>query len=83
MLGSPRDCTHGYGGTAGQARIAKRIAWANTLEAVAEEFIAKLEAEGRAEITVDKAHLLLSKLSPSLGKRTIAEITPHESLAVL
>lgn len=66
-----------------EARIAKRIAGANTFEAVAEEYITKLEAEGRAEITVDKARWLLSKLSPSLGKRPIAEITPHELLAVL
>ncbi len=66
-----------------EARIAKRIAGANTFEAVAEEYIDKLEAEGRAEITVDKARWLLSKLSPSLGKRPIAEITPHELLAVL
>lgn len=66
-----------------EARVAKKIAQGNTFEAVAEEYIAKLEAEGRASITIDKTRWLLSKLAPSLGKRPIAEITPHELLAVL
>ena len=66
-----------------EARIAKLIAQANTFEAVANEYIAKLEAEGRAGITIDKTRWLLTKLAPSLGKRPIAEISPHELLAVL
>lgn len=66
-----------------EARIAKRIASANTFSTIAEEYIRKLEAEGRAEVTVGKTRWLLSKLSPSLGSRPIAEITPHELLAVL
>ena len=66
-----------------EARIAKRIATANTFAAIAEEYIAKLEAEGRADVTVGKTRWLLAKLSPSLGTRPIAEITPHELLAVL
>jgi integrase len=66
-----------------EARIAKRIASANTFAAIAEEYIAKLEAEGRADITIGKTRWLLSKLSPALGSRPIGEITPHELLAVL
>lgn len=66
-----------------EARIAQRGATANTFAAIAEEYIDKLEAEGRAEVTVAKTRWLLSKLSPSLGTRPIAEITPHELLAVL
>ena len=66
-----------------EARIAKRIANANTFDGVANEYIAKLEAEGRADVTVAKTRWLLSKLSPALGTRPIAEITPHELLAVL
>ena len=66
-----------------EARIAKRIASANTFAAIAEEYIAKLEAEGRAGVTVGKTRWLLSKLSPALGSRPIGEITPHELLAVL
>jgi hypothetical protein len=66
-----------------ETRIAKRIAAANTFAAIAEEYIDKLVAEGRAEVTVGKTRWLLSKLSPSLGSRPIAEIAPHELLAVL
>lgn len=64
-------------------RIAKRIATATTFGAIAEEYIAKLEAEHKAAVTIDKARWLLSKLAPTLGARPIAEITPHELLAVL
>ena len=42
-----------------------------------------MEAEGKAEVTVGKTRWLLSKLSSSLGSRPIAEVTPHELLAVL
>lgn len=66
-----------------EARIAKHIAAANTFEAVAAEYIAKLEAEGLASVTIAKTRWLLSKLKPALGTRPIAEISPHELLAVL
>ena len=66
-----------------EARIAKRIAAANTFAGIAEEYIAKLEAEGKAAVTIAKTRWLLTKLSPTLGTRPIAEITPHELLAVL
>ncbi|MFZ4748051.1 MAG: tyrosine-type recombinase/integrase [Sphingomonas sp.] len=66
-----------------EARIARQFAAGNTFGAIAEEYILKLEAEQRAAITIAKTRWLLSKLSPSLGKRPITEITPHELLAVL
>jgi integrase len=66
-----------------EARIAKRIAAANTFGGIAEEYIAKLEAEGKAAVTIAKTRWLLTKLSPALGTRPIAEISPHELLAVL
>ena len=66
-----------------EARIAKRIASANTFAVIAEEYISKLEAEGRAGVTIVKTRWLLAKLSPALGLRPISEITPHELLAVL
>ena len=66
-----------------EARAAKRVAAGNTFGAIAEEFIAKLEAEGKADVTVGKARWLLSKLSPVLETRPIAEITPAELLGVL
>lgn len=66
-----------------EARAAKRVAAGNTFGGIAEEFIAKLEAEGKADVTVTKARWLLSKLSPVLGTRPIADITPAELLGVL
>ena len=66
-----------------EARIAKRIAAANTFGGIAEEYIAKLEAEGKAAVTIAKARWPLTQLSPALGTRPIAEISPHELLAVL
>jgi integrase len=66
-----------------EARIARQFSAANTFGAIAAEYIAKLEAENKADVTIVKARWLFSKLSPSLGKRPIADITPHELLAVL
>lgn len=66
-----------------EARIARHFAAANTFGAIAEEYIAKLEAEGLAGVTIGKTRWLLAKLTPAIGARPIAEITPHELLAVL
>ena len=66
-----------------EARIARHFAAANTFGAIADEYIAKLVAEKKASVTIAKTRWLLSKLSPSLGTRPIAEISPHELLAVL
>ena len=65
------------------ARIAARIGAANSFNAVAEEFLDKMEKEGRAEPTMVKARWFLALLKPALGTRPIAEISPHELLAVL
>src|SRR5947209_7510442 len=54
-----------------EARIARRIAAANTFAGIAEEYIAKLEAEGKAAVTIAKTRWLLTKLSPALGTRPI------------
>ncbi len=56
---------------------------ANTFTAVANEYIAKSEREGRATVTVGKARWLLSLLEPALGTRPISEISPAELLAAL
>jgi hypothetical protein len=66
-----------------EARIARQFAAGSTFGAIAEEHIVKPAAEQRAAITIAKTRWLPSKLSPSLGKRPITEITPHERLAVL
>lgn len=66
-----------------EARTVNRIAAGNTFGGIAEEYIAKLIAEGKAEVTIGKTRWLLSKLSPALGTRPISEITPAELLTVL
>ncbi|MEA1072063.1 tyrosine-type recombinase/integrase [Sphingomonas sp. LY160] len=66
-----------------EARIAGRIAAATTFAGIADEYIAKLEAEGKAAVTIGKTRWLLTKLSPALGTRPIADISPQELLAVL
>lgn len=66
-----------------EARAASRVAAGNTFGGIAEEYIAKLVAEGKAEVTIAKTRWLLSKLSPALGTRAISEITPAELLTVL
>ena len=55
----------------------------NTFRTVAEDYIAKLEAEGRAETTLIKRRWFLLDLAKPLADRPIADITPHEVLEVL
>jgi len=66
-----------------RARIAAKYAAANTFEAVAEEWLVKCKRDGLAPVTVDKIRWLLAKAYPLLGTIPIAQITPHEALAVL
>ncbi|KLE34085.1 tyrosine-type recombinase/integrase [Aurantiacibacter luteus] len=66
-----------------EERIAAYIRAGDTFESVAFEFIAKREAEGLAMATLVKSNWLASVLCKSIGHRPIAEITPHEMLAVL
>lgn len=65
-------------------KIAAKVSAGNTFQSVAEDFISvKLEANGRAAATIEKARWCLSLLSPALGNRPIVEIKPAELLAVL
>ncbi len=66
-----------------RARIAAKYAAANTFEAVAKEWLVKCERDGLAPVTVDKIRWLLAKAYPLIGTIPIAQITPHEVLAVL
>tara|TARA_B100001179_G_scaffold180151_1_gene135504 strand:+ start:8222 stop:9457 length:1236 start_codon:yes stop_codon:yes gene_type:complete len=56
---------------------------ANTFASIADEYVAKIEREGRAAITIKKTRWLLSLLNRKLGKRPISAITPAELLAAL
>jgi integrase len=54
-----------------------------TFRAVAEEVIAKLEREGRAQATLSKGRWLLDFAFPAFGDRPVADITARELLALL
>lgn len=66
-----------------EEKIAAYIRAGDTFESVAHDFIAKREIEGLAMATLVKMNWLAAVLNKSIGKRPIAEITPHEMLAVL
>ncbi|RZF64721.1 DUF4102 domain-containing protein [Sphingomonas populi] len=65
-----------------QRRIKDELAAATTFGLVAEEFIQKMEREGKSPATVKKARWFLELLD-ALAKRPIAAVTPHELLDVL
>ncbi|WP_226634118.1 tyrosine-type recombinase/integrase [Novosphingobium profundi] len=64
-------------------KIAKTLAASHTFEAVGNEWLEKIGAEGAAAMTIKKSRWLLAKLYSALGQRPIAEITPHELLLAL
>jgi integrase len=66
-----------------QKKLADTLAAASSFQAVAEEWVAKQEREGLAEVTISKIRWLLAFAYPSLGKRPIGEITTLELLAAL
>jgi len=65
-----------------QRRIADELAAKTTFKLVADEYIQKMEREGRSPKTVKKARWLLELLG-DIGKRPIAAVTPHELLDAL
>lgn len=54
-----------------------------TFRAIADEYVAKLKREGRADTTITKIEWLLSFAHPLIGDRDIKEITPFDVLAAL
>jgi integrase len=54
-----------------------------TFQVIGEEWLARLEAQGRAQSTLKKMRWLLNFTYPLLGARPIAQITPVEVLEVL
>ena len=65
------------------AKAEKANAQANTFAIVAEEFVAKKRAEGRAASTMAKLEWLVGIATPALGARPMADITAPEILKVL
>lgn len=64
-------------------KLAAMFSNANRFADLAEEYIAKRDAEGLAPATLKKSRWFLDLLRPSIGQRPVAEITSQELLAAL
>ena len=64
-------------------RIAASVAFANSFEAVADEYLAKIEKEGRSPVTMKKKRWLIGFIDKSSGKRPISAISAPELLLTL
>jgi integrase len=62
---------------------AEREAPPDTFRAIAEEYVAKLKREGRAEATLIKKNWLLEFAYPTIGDKRVSEIKPAHCLSVL
>lgn len=79
LIAAGLDPSHEHKVALAKARVDEN----DTFKTVAEEWIAKNEREGMAEITLSKIRWLLDKAYPKIGTRPIAKITAQEVLAVL
>lgn len=64
-------------------KLAREVRAATTFHLVAEEYLAKIEAEGRSEATMKKARWFLSLIDRDIGPLPVADITPQEVLSAL
>ncbi|WP_288287819.1 integrase arm-type DNA-binding domain-containing protein, partial [uncultured Sphingobium sp.] len=64
-------------------RIAATVAASNSFKAVADEWLVKVEREGRSSVTMKKLRWLLAFINASLGKRPVTAITAQEVLTML
>ncbi|MBY0284893.1 MAG: tyrosine-type recombinase/integrase [Sphingomonas sp.] len=64
-------------------RIAASVAASNSFQAVADEWLLKIEKEGRSAVTMKKLRWLLGFINASIGKRPIASISAQELLVML
>lgn len=64
-------------------RIAATVAASNSFKAVADDWLLKIEKEGRSAVTMKKLRWLLGFINTSIGKRPIASISAHELLEML
>ena len=66
-----------------QEKSAAKISAENSFECVAEEYLAKMEKEGRAPATLAKARWFLSLLKPAIGSMPVSDVDPQMLLAAL
>ncbi len=64
-------------------KIAAAVAASNSFKAVADEWLVKVECEGRSAVTMKKLRWLLDFINESIGRRPIASITAQELLVML
>lgn len=64
-------------------RIAATVAASNSFKAVADEWLVKVEREGRSTVTLKKLRWLLDFINASIGKRPVSAITAQELLTML
>ena len=64
-------------------RIAASVAASNSFKAVADEWLTKVEKEGRSAATMKKLRWLLDFIYASIGKRPVASISAQELLIML
>lgn len=64
-------------------RIAATVAASHSFKAIADEWLIKVEREGRSAVTMKKLRWLLAFINASIGKRPIASISAQELLAML
>lgn len=65
------------------AAIEATISAATTFKLVADEFIEKMEREGKKAVTIKKARWFRDLVDHDIGHRPVSEITPHELLNAL
>ena len=59
-------------------KVAAAVAASNSFKAVADEWLVKVEREGRSGVTMKKLRWLLDFINESIGKRPVASITGQE-----
>lgn len=64
-------------------RIAATVAASNSFKAVADDWLLKVEKEGRSAVTMKKLRWMLTFINASIGKRPIASISAQELLLML
>lgn len=66
-----------------KAKIEAAAAARTTFRVVADEFIEKMEREGKAPATLKKMRWFRDELQPTIGHRPIVEVSAHELLKAL
>jgi hypothetical protein len=64
-------------------KLSASIAVANSMQAVADEWLIKMEREGRSPVTMKKLRWLVALINAAIGRRPIASVTAQELLLML